>query len=172
MTQNEIFEKLYASYCNWYNMELCGEEKTPLSASGIFNSTDISYLLIEKAKMWSTNSNDYLFIFRLDRLTADDFSRLTAMAKEMGEKHIVPDKNHKSSYVTALFICESADKDAIEALRKYRFRKDFAFGFKGWEEVHTALVTADDGSVCSNRDGLNTAKYLKSVLYPKRKKFF
>ncbi|MDO4960406.1 MAG: hypothetical protein Q4E57_00920 [Eubacteriales bacterium] len=169
MTRNELIESLCESYSTWYDMERYGEEKTPLSAAGQFHSTDKSYVLTEKATMWTADSHDYLYIYSMQRLDHETFAKLVEAAKASGEQLIDPGKNHKSSYITALFVCNEADSDAVDALKKYKFRKNFSFGLKGWEEVHTALVRLDDGSIVTNRDGVNTGKFLNNILYPKKK---
>jgi hypothetical protein len=169
MTRNEVFEKLYDSYCTWYDMERCGGEKTPLRATGAFHATDNAYMLVEKAKMWTAHSNDYLYVFEIPKLTPELFDSLVSEAKESGEKLIHPGKDHKCSYITALFICEEAEPEALRKLSRYKFRKDFLFGFRGWQEIHTALVRLDDGSISTNGDGRNTGRFLKNILFPKKK---
>lgn len=171
MTRAELFDRIYDSYCTWYDMEHCDESESPLRAVGEFHSTDSSYVLSRKVTVWSAQSNDYLYIYDLDALDAADCERLIEAARTEGEKKINPTKDHRSSYVTAIFVCDTADGEAKALLKKYRSRKNFAFGLKGWEEVHAAAVTVSDLDVCSNGDGRNTAKFLRSIVRPK-KKFF
>jgi len=172
MTRNEIFEKVFSSYCTWYDMERCGGEKTPLCATGAFHATDQAYMLVEKVQMWTAHSNDYLYLYCMPELTLEQFDTLILEAKTAGEALIDPGKNHRSSYITALFICDTAEEAVVKKLCKYRFRKDFLFGFRGWEEIHTALIRSDNGSIRTNADGRNTASFLNSILYPKKKGLF
>ena len=171
MTREEIFETIYDTYCTWYDMEKCGEEKTPLAATGQFHESTSSYMLIKKAQVWSADSNEYLYIYSMPVLDKDNFIRCVEEAKTAGEQFIAPDRQHKCSYITALFLCDRADTEAVAALKKYRYRKDFQFGLKGWEEVHTAMILAEGEVVSSNRDGHNTEKFLNSILHPKKKSF-
>lgn len=152
-------------------MELCGEDRAPLRAVGEFHSTDSSYVLSKKVTVWSAQSNDYLYIYDLETLDADVCIKGIEAARAEGEKKISPAKDHRSSYVTVVFVCDRADSEAESLLKRYRYRKDFAFGLKGWEEVHAAAAVVSDCRVCSNGDGRNTAKFLRSIIRPK-KKFF
>jgi hypothetical protein len=65
-----------------------------------------------------------------------------------------------------VILCDTADEDAVETVKRYRHRKSFQFSLQGWMEVHTALVELGKDSVVSNPDGRQTAKFLKSVLHP------
>ena len=171
MTRTEIFDRIYDAYCTWYDMTRHGEDEAPFAAVGEFHSTDSTYVLSRKVTVWSANSNDYLYVFTADTFTSDEVMKCIELARTEGEAKISPDKDHRSSYVTALFICDHADSAVVKAVKGDRYRKDFTFGLKGWEEVHTAVITVSDSKVITNGDGRNTAKFLKSIVVPKKKMF-
>lgn len=169
-TREELQNKLLKARGRWYDITLFGEADAPLVAECVFHETDTSYMLTEKAKMWAIKRNEYLYLFSMPHLTLPLFEQCVAKARELGEPQVVPEPDHMSSFVTAEFLCDTADEDAVEALRKYRYRKSFQFSLQGWMEVHTVLAELGKDSVVSNPDGRKTAEFLKSVLHPPKKK--
>ena len=167
-TREEIFETLKKSYKNWYNLQEV-ENEAPLVATGEFHEHGTGYVLVRKAEMWSADCHEYLYIFSPAHLDADTFQTCLAKARALGEPKIRPSRDHKSSYVTALFICDTADEEALKLLKKCRIRKSFHFSLQGWMEVHTAAVVSGGETILSNGDGRRTAEFLKSVLHPRKK---
>ena len=79
-------------------------------------------------------------------------------------EHIHPDKNHMSSYIVALFLCDTYTEEAMRRLKRCRIRKSFQFSLKGWMEVHTAMIGVGIS------DGRKTVEFLKSLLFPEKVK--
>lgn len=164
--REEVLSRLLNAYSTWYDLTRCNEGDAPMVASGVFHETGTSYILSKKAKMWSAKRNEYIYFFSMPHLTLPLFEECVAKARALGEPQIVPDPEHMSSYIVAEFLCDTADEDAVLALKQYRHRKSFQFSLQGWMEVHTALAELGKDSVVSNPDGRQTAKFLKNVLHP------
>ena len=77
---------------------------------------------------------------------------------------------HMCTRLVAVFLCDSADQAAVEEIEKCRIYKSFQFSLKGWMEFHTAAIDFGKESVVSNRYGRETAKFLKSVLHPPKRR--
>ncbi len=167
-TKEEIVDVLLKEYARWYDVKRVNN-KGSLIVEGEFHEQGTGYVLVRKAEMWSAESHEYLFIFSADHLDQEKYEACLTEARELGEARIVPGRDHKSSYVTMLIVCNTADEEALKKLRKCRVRKSFRFSLHGWMEVHTAAVRAEDGFIVSNGDGRRTAEFLKSVLYPRKK---
>ncbi|MDO4476055.1 MAG: hypothetical protein Q4B59_04655 [Lachnospiraceae bacterium] len=169
---DEQIEKVLRSYSVYYDIERMDETKAPLVATADYHEHETGYMLIRKAEMWSADKHEYVFIYSVPELTAELFETCMAQAKELGEAKVDPVAGHMSSNVVAVFFCQNAQPEAVEALKKYRFRKSFQFSLKGWMEIHTAVVDTGKEFVASNAPGKNTAEFLKKALYPsiKRKK--
>ena len=167
MDRAQVLDTLLEKYRNWYDIELTGEE--PLAAKCQFHEHGTGFLLIRKAEMWSANTNEYLYIFTGDHLNMQFFDDCLAQARALGEPQIKPDNEHMSSYITALFICDTADDDALKAIKRCRIRKSFHFSLNGWMEIHTAAVAFGGDTIVSNGDGRRTAEFLKNVLHPRKK---
>ena len=86
----------------------------------------------------------------------------------MNRIHVGP--GHMASYITAVFVCDTCDEDALKALKKCRIYKSFHFSLHGWMNFHAALVRVADCRIDANRSGHHVAKILKKVLYSQTRK--
>ena len=85
-------------------------------------------------------------------------------ALRRGLEKVDPVPGHMCSGIVGVFICGSADAEAVKLLKKYRWRKSFQFSLRGWAEAHTALALTGESAVVSNAAGRNTAGLLKKLL--------
>lgn len=170
-TTNTTLERILNAYSVYYDMErFDGSE--PLVAAGAFHEHGTGYMLVREAEMWSADSHEYVYFFCVPHLTKTLYEDCLRQARSLGEPRIDLSGSHMSTYITAVFLCDSAEAEAVAALKKCRIRKSFQFSLKGWMEVHTALIEMGKDSIIANSAGRNTAKFLKSVLYPKVKRGF
>ena len=109
----------------------------------------------------------YYYIFNVPNLTADIYKECTEYAHIRGMGKIIPGPEHMCSYITTVFICDSADASAISRLRRCRIHKDFRFSLYGWMDMHTAAVIVNDGKVVTNFSGRDNAKNLKTIYLSK-----
>lgn len=165
-TRQSYLDKLLKGYEVYYNV--VKREDKPLVATAFFHLTQSNFVFIEKAELWSANSNEYIFLFDIPKLDKDSFERYTKQALEGGLKEINPGPKHMCSYVDAIFVCDEITDDAIKAVKKYRYRKNFKYSLHGWMEVHTAAVVMRDDLVYANYPSIDTVKYLKSILYGRK----
>lgn len=167
-TREALLTRLTDTYGTWYNLTPV-EGEGPLAAKGEFHEHGTGYMLIRKAEMWCADTHDYLYIYSVDRLTPEVFEACLTKTRELGEPLVAPDRNHKSTYITALFVCDTAEEEALKALKKLRIRKSFKLSLHGWMEIHAAAVVLRGGTITSNGDGRRTAEFLKNVLHPRKK---
>lgn len=135
-----------------------------------FHMHSENYVISKKAQLYQMDSNEYVYFFHYDNLTKEIFEECVNKAHELGFPKIVPGPDHRSSFISAIFICNTCDEDALVALRKYRRQKSFQFSLQGWMEVHTALLDLRSESIWNNGDGRQEGKFLKNTLHPKRRR--
>jgi hypothetical protein len=172
LNREALLERVLDIYSPYYDIQRCEEADTPMVAQAAFHEHGTGYILIRKAEMWSADRHEYVYFFSVPHLTLELYERCVEQARQLGMERIHPAPGHMCSYVVAMFFCDSADEDAVKALKKCRIRKSFQFSLHGWMELHTALVELGKDSVAANPAGRNTAKFLKSVLHPKVKHRF
>lgn len=169
LTRETLLERMLTAYGPYYDIQRKQETDAPLVATAVFHEHGVGYVLIRKAEMWSADRHEYVYIYSVPHLTGKVCQRCLEQARKLGMEQIDPQPGHMSSYIVAVFFCDSAEDDAVEMIKKCRVRKSFQFSLRGWMEVHTALVELGKDSVTANPAGRNTAKFLKSVLHPKVK---
>ena len=126
------------------------------------------YFLFHSAQLWSTAQEEFIFLFKVPRLTLAVFRELSEYAYEAGMDmaHIGP--GHMYTYISPLFLCDSIDEEARKALEKCHRYKSFRFSFHGWMEFHAGALELTGGHFYFNRAGRCMEKGLRKVFadYP------
>lgn len=126
------------------------------------------YFLFHSAQLWSTAQEEFIFLFKVPRLTLAVFRELSEYAYEAGMDmaHIGP--GHMYTYISPLFICDSIDEEARKALERCHRYKSFRFSFHGWMEFHAGALELTGGHFYFNRAGRCMEKGLRKVFadYP------
>lgn len=126
------------------------------------------YFLFHSAQLWSTAQEEFIFLFKVPRLTLAVFRELSEYAYEAGMDmaHIGP--GHMYTYISPLFICDSIDEEARKALEKCHRYKSFRFSFHGWMEFHAGALELTGGHFYFNRAGRCMEKGFRKVFadYP------
>lgn len=169
MGNSAFTEKLIKFYANYYDIHKedisC---EPPLIARCDCHAHSEKFVLSKKAKLWEADSHEYVYIFDCEHLTKELVDKWISYVYGEGLKLINPKPGHMYSYLTAVFVCISSDKDAIIALKKCRLHKNFRFSLHGWMDFHTALVLTGDvpdrHRVITNPSGRDNAKILKRLL--------
>ncbi len=170
MTRAEVIDRILKSYEAYYDIERFKES----SACGIiakcsFFARSEKYVLVKKAKLWSADSNEYVYIYSFPKLTKEIYDQCRDDAYEKGMALIDPKPGHMYTYITTLFICDDSDPDAVKALKRCRLHKNFQFSLLGWMDFHTALVDIKATKIFTNGSGRDNAKFLKRILKQNKK---
>lgn len=165
--REEIIDRLLKSYQRFYNIYPSEENQRPFLARCDYFEHSEKYVLSKKAELWSADSEEFLYLFDVPHLTVEEYERCMKLASEdgMNRMHIGP--GHMYSYITAVIICDSADPEAVKALKKSRIHKSFHFSFHGWMDYRAVLVTANSDCIATNGAGRCITKIVKKVLYSK-----
>ena len=166
-TRDTLLPRLLRSYAAYYDVEPM-EAQEPLVATAFFHVHGTKYVLSKKAELWATDNNEYVYFFSVPHLTEEVVDQCIQLAYDRGMEHIHPDKNHMSSYIVALFLCDTYTEEAMKKVKRCRMRKSFQFSLKGWMEVHTAMIGVGmEPVVAGNPDGRKTVEFLKSLVLMK-----
>lgn len=179
LVKSDTINKIKKSYESFYDILYFDEEilDDTKSTSGNFMNAQFhmhseKYVLSKKAQLYQMDTNEYVHFYYYEKLTKDLFENAVIESYDESFPKINPGPDHRSTYITVIFVCKDYDNDALTTLKKYRRRKSFQFSLHGWLEVHTAIVDLRSESVFSNSDGRPSGKFLKSILHPKRRKRF
>lgn len=169
-TLETAIERLLDCYKAYYNITLFEEEHAPLTAVCEFFERSERFVLSRKANLWSAECEEFIYLFKIQRLTKEIFERCRDYAKEDGMKraHIGP--GHMYTYITPVFVCETCDEDALKAIKRCRIYKSFRFSLHGWMDFHAAVVEINNKRVTTNSSGKSVGEILKKVLYQKKRR--
>lgn len=166
--RSEIITKLLEAYQAFYNItdESLGCQE--LKALCEYYEQNEGYMVTRKANLWTAKSEEFIYLFEAEHLTMELFERLFELAYGDGRQraHIGP--GHMYTYITPIFICDSADAEAIKALKKVSIHKMFLFSFHGWLDVHTALITTRTDELFTNKSGRCMEKNMKKIIFNER----
>ena len=165
-TREAVIDRLLRSYSSCYNIHLIEDDQVPITARCDFFEHSGKYVISKKAELWSADNEEFLY----PHLTLELYEqwRDHVQAEAMERIHVGP--GHMASYITPIFICDTCDEAARNALKKCRIYKSFHFSLHGWADHHTALIELSTGQIDANAGGRQTAKILKKVLYSSRMK--
>lgn len=167
MIDYESFAKqLFDGYRSNYNLEFFEDREDGLVMKGHMHVTESQCVIFEEFRMWDANADEYVYAFRIPHLTEEVAKKIIEYVHADGLPlidldHINIRHQHMCTHLVALFICDTADKEAIKVIKRCRIFKSFQFSLKGWMDMHTDLITLSDSKVYSNNYGRETAKFLK-----------
>lgn len=167
-SKDEVVEILLKSYEAYYNIEKKENDFSNLVAICEYYEKSQKYVLSHKAELWSANSEEFIYLFNLERLTTDIFKASIDYALQNGleRSHIGP--GHMYTYITPIFICKSCDEEARKLLKKCKIYKSFKFSLHGWMDFHTAVVEVNNNNITTNASGKCVEKILKKVLFKRK----
>lgn len=167
----EILDELLNAYSGYFDVERAVEGRTDfLAATGYFCSRSEKYVLVKSAKLWAAESYEYLYIFDVEKLDLDTYTRCRKYALEEGMRRIMPHKEHMYSYITAIFLIDEIEDKVKRGVKKTYIHKSFKFSLYGWMEFHAEVIVPGENSVYSNWDGRSTAKFIRKYILKNNKK--
>lgn len=150
VSRQTMLAKLHDAYAVYFDAEALPEAVPHLAACYAFHSTNECFVISKKVKLWSAETHEYVYVFSLPHLSAQDFGACRDQAQEHGLKRVRPHIDHKSTFVTAVFVCDTIADDAVRLVEKTRFHKDYLFSLHGWTDFRVAAVELSSGRVAVN----------------------
>ena len=154
----------------YYNITDYGIEKKPLRALCEYYEHAEKYMVSKKVSLWAADSEEFIFLFDVPRLTAEIFESCKEIAYRDGMERLHIGPGHMYSYITPIIVCDTCDEEALRALKKCRIYKSFHFSLHGWMDFHTAVLEVGNNRITTNRSGKYVEEVMKKILFPKKKK--
>ena len=163
MSDREMFlERLKKAYAYSYNVHEMEEEH--LKAVCDMHMEQGSYVLSRRNVMWQAMNHEYVYMFATDHLSKEQFEAFAAYVYEHGMEEVDLKNNHMSTVLSLAVVAESADKEALKALKHFHKHKEFRMGLDGWMDFHTVLVDLEHDKVVTNMSGHDLRKPYKKFL--------
>ena len=152
--RQRVIERLLAAHETWFDVERNhGFAGRTFPGYAEFHSTASRYVLVKRAKLWEASAHEYLFFCETPHLAVDELQSLVAFMTSDGLAKVQLAPDHMSSYISLVVVTDAADEEALRLVKHTRFRKNFAFGLKGWADLRLAVVDLGLGQVITNSQG-------------------
>ena len=159
-----ILERLFNSYKNWYDVAY-GDMGTglPLIAFCLHHSRSEKYVLMKKAQLWAFEVNEYLYIYSVQKLEKDQAEQCIAYSIQDALPRVKPHKEHMYSFITAVFVADKSEPDALDFIRRSNFNKSYKLGFQGTSPLKTAAFDIETEKIVTNNMGRDLCKQIRNI---------
>lgn len=129
---------------NNYNFDLFAE----------YHIRNEKYVLVKKATLYAIENNEYCFVKYFDNIDQYQVQEFTDSLIKSIDLVVQPSEEHMSSIITGVIVLpDKPNIDIIDTIKKFKYHKGFAFGFKGWVDIRIILVTMNDHYIVTNKKG-------------------
>lgn len=152
--RGEVIERLLAAHEAWFDVErdrAFAGHTFPGYAE--FHSCASQYVLVKRAKLWEAASHEHLFFWGTPRLTTGELDELVGCITGEGLSLVRPAPDHMTTYLSLAIVADAVDDLAWERVRRTRFRKNFALGWRGWADLRLAVADLSRRCVTTNSQG-------------------
>jgi len=112
------------------------------------------YVLSKKFVVYGQENNEYIFIKYFEEVGEISLKEYIDFLVKSIDILVEPDNDHMSSVITGVLLTNHKPKiEVIETIKKFKYHKGFAFGFKGWVDIRLILVTMDGECIVTNKKG-------------------
>ena len=152
--RGEVIERLLAAHEAWFDVERDHDfAGRTFPGYAEFHSSVSQYVLVKRAKLWEAASHEYLFFWGTPRLTTGELDDLVGCVTGEGLSLVRPAPDHMTTYLSLAIVADAVDDLAWERVRRIRFRKNFALGWRGWADLRLAVADLSRGRVTTNSQG-------------------
>lgn len=127
-----------------------------------FRLRNEKYVAVKNAVIYAFENNEYCLVKYFNQLNMADYKNLTNSLIQSVESIVNPSNEHMSTIITGVIVTDNIPEDdlefIIEEVRKFKFSKSFALGFKGWADIRLMLVLLDEGLISTNKKGKEVSK--------------
>ena len=159
MDRTTLLDSFLKSYSAYYTLET-ENPLAPFAATGAFSIHNEQFMLVKVAKFADINSNEYVYFYSGETVDEEKLNELKETAWNDGISKVVPDTTHRNTDVTLYILCDSIPDEVKKAVKKSRYYKSYAFGFKGWSNFRLVAIECNSGSAVYN----GQAKQLKELV--------
>lgn len=119
-----------------------------------YNVRTERYILTKKTVIDAMENNEYCFIKYFDNLDKERLKTYIQSLIGIIDILVNPNEEHMSSTITGVIALENKPTaEIVDKIKKFKYHKGFAFGFKGWVDIRLILVTMNDKYIVTNRKG-------------------
>jgi len=127
-----------------------------------FRMRNEKFVVSKKAVIYAFENNEYCLMRYSPELSMDDTSRFADDIVRAVSELVKPDGEHMSSVLTGVLVFGDGRGETIaksaEVVRRFRYHRSFALGFRGWVDIRLLLVSLKEGVIAANKRGEQVIK--------------
>ena len=164
-------------YCYFWNesSEVCERQtcyyllpeeengEIPLAFRADFHSRGEKYFLIKPAKIWSNETNEYVFVYSAPWFDREMIDRCVQYALDTALPLIHPHAEHNYSNVHTVFVADTVSEEVRRHIRKVRFSKSYRMNLHGFTILKAGWIDLQSSAYGTNRDGHDMNKFFKEL---------
>lgn len=117
------------------------------------------YVFTKKATIYAFENNELCMIKHFCHIDQEGLNQYTELLKAAVGDFVNSHNEHMSTLITGVIVVdEPLDPEILNQVRKFKFHKSFAFGFKGWADIALVLVSLRQNEVITNKKGKEVEK--------------
>ena len=107
--------------------------------------------------------NEYCIVNVYNDINMEDVVEYTEYLKILTNNLVKPHREHKSSTITGVMVCNTPiDKSTENFIKKFKYTKFYKLYFHGWSDIQLLFVDLSNNLVIPNKEG----KKVKKVYIP------
>ena len=112
------------------------------------------YVFTKKASIYAFENKEYCMVKHFHRIDKEGLHQYTELLKTAVGDFVNTHDEHMSTLITGVIVVDdNPDPEIFDLVKKFKFHKSFAFGFKGWADVALVLVSLKRNEVITNKKG-------------------
>ncbi|SNU08533.1 hypothetical protein SAMN06297422_11837 [Lachnospiraceae bacterium] len=139
-------------------------------AYGYFSTISEKYVISPKANLWSIHGFEHILFLDKETVTLSDLDEARSLMEEHMAPELVckgnkyPEKDHMYSYLTIAYICDKTpDQETLNALKKFKYEKNYLMTIRGHVEAHMVLMDLSTGKAYANRVAKHLSDFYMKV---------
>ena len=142
-----LLKSISNSFDVYEDYSYCGEK---FEGYAEFHELGSKYVLSKKAKLWSVEADEYMFLKAIDALDGCELKHLVDFMKTCGFEKVNPRPDHMSSAITLVCVCNTVASTAFKMANHVKHRKNYKFSFWGWADLRLVVVDLSKNEVATN----------------------
>lgn len=162
----DVLDNLMKQYEGYFNVEIPHTYgNRVLLAYAQYIQRMEKYVLVRKAQLYATESNEHVFFVHAPHLNDATWEAEKTFIIDAEKDYVVPHSEHMYSYMTLILLCDHIDPDVKKKIKRTSYTKNYKMSMHGYSMVRVAALDLSDESIVVNAQGKEIKKVLEKALH-------
>lgn len=123
------------------------------------------YVLVQRAKLYATESFEHVFIVHASNLSEEVWEAEKTFIINAESDYVAPHSEHMYSYMTLILLCDHIDEAVKHKIKRLRYTKNYHMALHGYSTVRVAALDISNDMIITNAQGKELRKVLDNALH-------